>query len=75
MIAEVKTDPMIGTELSGRWAGARSEHFANDKYRLVWEPDDEAETVTILLVGPKKERQGTIYDRPRPDGSPRQGRE
>lgn len=68
-IDKLSADPEMGTELTGRWAGARSEHFADDMYRVIWQMDEDRDAVVVLLVGRKRERHGTIYDRPRPDGS------
>jgi hypothetical protein len=67
MIGLVSEFPNIGIPLRGQWAGARRVHFANDKYRLIWKPIDDLEMVQVLLVGPKQDAHGTIYDRPRPD--------
>jgi len=72
MVGLVSEYPTSGTPLDGRWEGARAVHFWHDDYRLVWENDDEVETIIVLRIGRKKRRRGTIYDLPRPE-SPLQG--
>lgn len=67
MIGLVSEWPRIGTPLGGRWEGAYAVHFANDKYRLIWEVEDEGEVIVVLRVGRKRHRRGTIYDLPRPE--------
>ena len=68
MIDRVAENPRtMGEPLLERWAGARAVHFADDKYRLIWELDAARNQVVVLLVGPKKDPHGTIYDRPRPN--------
>jgi hypothetical protein len=67
MIDRVAANPTVmGKELRDRWEGARAVHFADDKHRLVWEVHHDRELVIVLLVGPKRDRHGTIYDRERP---------
>lgn len=67
LIASLSDDPFIGYELRDEWAGARSVHFARDRYRLIWQIDDEDKTVVVLRVGRKENsRGGTIYE----DGPP-----
>lgn len=68
MIGLVAEDPdAMGYPLDGRWHGARACHFGRDRYRLIWELNDERHAITVLLVGAKQQRRSTIYDRPRPD--------
>ena len=68
MIGLISEYPDTGIELSGdRWSGARRVHCASDKYRVIWELDDDGDVVIVLLIGKKKQLRGTIYDLPRPE--------
>ncbi len=53
--------------LTGEWEGCYSVHFANDRYRLIWEFDEEIATIKVIAVERKQvTRAESIYDRPRP---------
>lgn len=56
----------IGYALTGEWEGCRAVHFADDKYRIVWEVDDDRGLVIALRVAQRFPRGRSLYDWPRP---------
>jgi mRNA-degrading endonuclease RelE of RelBE toxin-antitoxin system len=65
-IEAVRMMPRMGTPLRDKWEGCLHRHFGRDKYRVIWDVDDDDRVVGILRVGKKKLPHGTIYDEPRP---------
>jgi mRNA-degrading endonuclease RelE of RelBE toxin-antitoxin system len=51
----------IGDRLKGELARYRAVPFWNDKYRIVWEVDDDLERVIIARVGPRGAQGTSIY--------------
>ena len=67
LVDELRGWPYAGEELEDEWEGARGLHFWNDRYRLIWEVDEEIHVVVLLRVGPKRQGRTTIYEEPRPE--------
>jgi len=67
VLADVCAAPNeAGYPLKREWEGCRALHFGRDRYRFVWEPDDEAKCLAVLRVGKRGAQAVSIYDLPRP---------
>lgn len=73
----IETEPSLGYELQGPWAGCMAVHCGRDRYRVIWivlDPEEDytgttdwVVPITVVRVGPKTDSRGaTIYERGRP---------
>ena len=68
LVDEVCAAPELeGKPLKREWEGCRSKHFGRDRYRLVWEVDDERECIVVLRVAHRGAQGTPVYNKPRPE--------
>jgi mRNA-degrading endonuclease RelE of RelBE toxin-antitoxin system len=65
VVGEAQDDPRgYGYPLLREWKGCYAKHFGNDRWRMIWNVDDEAECIGVLRVGRRGAQSRSIYADP-----------
>jgi len=65
--ARLANAELTGATSTGNIKAVAPFHFGRDRYRLIWEVDDDFERVSVLRVDERGAQGTSIYSLPRPE--------